>query len=238
MTDRPMLFSAPMIQAILREIENPGTGKTQTRRLPKIKGRPGFFDFGKSDTKGYDWTYRRKDHVWEDLRHEELLKRLPIAVGDSVWVREHWKSVTAYDDLSPSEMGGEESVLYLADGATQDWGWANPNVFFGRRRQAMHMPRWASRLTLEVTEVRVERLQDISTEDAIAEGLPQYRDGAGMDWFGFSDIFDGISGCPIIAFSSLWNSINGSDAWDHNPWVVAYSFKPFLCNIDQMEKAA
>ena len=60
MTDRPLLMSPPMVLACLREIDNPGTGKTHTRRLPHLKGYPDFFDLGPSDTAGYDWHFRRK----------------------------------------------------------------------------------------------------------------------------------------------------------------------------------
>ena len=102
------------------------------------------------------------------------------------------------------------------------------------------MPRWASRITLEVTGVKVERLQDISEEDAIAEGIDpftdfqpkghwrRYRDASGL---GYVD-------CPIASFASLWTEINGPAAWEANPWVAAYTFRPILGNIDQIARAA
>ena len=151
MTDKPILFSAPMVRALLEG------RKTQTRRLVRIKGYEGFFQFGVSDTEGYDWTFRRADHVWEDYPHEKLLGLLPINAGDRLYVREHWKSDLIYDDLSPSQMGGEEPVRYFADASEQTWGWPN-QAAWGRFRQGMHMPRWASRLTLtELGEQLAER---------------------------------------------------------------------------------
>lgn len=82
------------------------------------------------------------------------------------------------------------------------------------------MPRWASRLTLIVTDVRVQRLQDISRGDAMGEGCP------------FQNMADGDD--PREWFRALWNSLHGPDAWDANPWVCALTFTVHRCNIDQM----
>lgn len=99
-------------------------------------------------------------------------------------------------------------------------------------KSPLFMPRWASRLTLEVTDVRVQRVQEISEEDAVAEGLPPYEYGT----------------CPYVPtsgektaathrFRELWDSLNAKRGygWDENPWVVAVTFRPHHCNIDQME---
>nr|WP_018009330.1 hypothetical protein [Sinorhizobium medicae] len=95
------------------------------------------------------------------------------------------------------------------------------------------MPPWASRLTLIVTDVSVERLQDISEADAIAEGIERSKD--------FPDRFMTPAGdyaVPIVAYQRLWESINGPGSWEANPWVAAYTFTVIKQNIDQIEKAA
>jgi len=145
----------------------------------------------------------------------------PYAPGDRLWVRECWRTASAYDDLSPSQMGGEEPIRYEADQAWQTWGWGRPHST-GRHRAARHMPRWASRLTLIVTEVRVQRLQEISRGDAMEEGCP------------FANMADGPN--PRDWYRDIWNSIHGPDAWDANPWVAAISFTVHRCNIDTMKE--
>lgn len=163
--------------------------------------------------------------------------------GDRIWVRETWKTSAAYDDLAPSEMGGEEGVKYLADSGVETWGWAEP--IWGKTRTSIHMPRWASRITLVVNDVRVERLQDISERDAEAEGVSFFlEEDDPMPW---GDMTAKDRACMVRtsygshtkAFNHLWDSLNAKRApWSSNPWVMAISYTPYLCNIDQMENAA
>lgn len=148
--------------------------------------------------------------------------RLPYKVGDRLYVREHWRTADAYDDLAPSQMGGEEPIIYLSDDAMETWGWGN-NFVPGRRRLAMHMPRWATRLTNIVTQVRVQRLQDITDEDAIAEGVDAVTMEAAPRQASMSRRSD---------FAALWNSLHGPDAWDRNDWVAAYTFTVHHGNVD------
>ena len=146
--------------------------------------------------------------------------------GDRLWVRETWAAVhfsidpeTGFaddwhgsHDIPPGDGGGYWSKLYAADSHPTDkedrgFAW----------RPSIHMPRWASRITLEVTGVRVERLQEISESDAQAEGI---------DLGGFRSGFDGIAGREhTIEFHSLWESINGPGSWDANPWVWVVEFR-------------
>ena len=219
MTDRPIIFSAPMVRALL------DGRKTQTRRVlgnsGPGRGRSNIFSaqIGWSDSYVLDpgnANWRERD--------------TPDAPGDRLWVRECWRTASAYDDLSPSQMGGEEPIRYEADQTWQTWGWGRPHST-GRHRAARHMPRWASRLTLLVTDVRVQRLQEISEDDARAEGvLP--------DGFEGYRGHEGTIGYPtaIWAFRHIWNSIHGPDAWDANPWVAAISFTAHRCNIYSMEE--
>lgn len=145
MTDKGIIFSAPMVRALLA-----GT-KTQTRRLLTLRGHRQFSEFGPSDTPGYDWHFRRGDGCWCDHTGENL--PLPYAPGDRLYVRE-------------SIFGGHPgcaNVVYRADQIHRmvalTW---TPSI---------HMPRRVSRLWLAVDEVRVQRLQDISAVDCIDEGI-------------------------------------------------------------------
>lgn len=88
-------------------------------------------------------------------------------------------------------------------------------------RPSIYMPRWASRITLEVTGVRVERLNDINQEDAIAEGVEAHDDD-GVTYYG--PLGRGVCD-PIVAYRSLWDSINGPGSWAANPWVWVVEFK-------------
>jgi hypothetical protein len=97
----------------------------------------------------------------------------------------------------------------------------------GRGRPSIHMPRWASRLTLDVSAVRVQRLQEISSADAIAEGIPAPAN---------SSTIDCETPDPRDAFRSLWESIHGKGAWEANPWIAAVSFSVHQINVDQLLK--
>lgn len=224
MTDRPILFSAPMVRALLSGI------KTQTRRtLP-----PHIVRYGEFDGPGlYHPTVIRKGEeapgpetygIW--ARDGAWASKLPIRPCDRLWVREAWRAGKGYDAYPPREMS-HWPVHYEADGkpeADDDMG------MNGRMRASMHMPRWASRLTLTVTDLRVQRLQEISEADAISEGVSPLA--SGRYHCGFDE--DGEITCksPITAYAWLWNRINGDDAWGTNPWVVAYSFTVDRRNID------
>lgn len=234
MADRPIHFSAPMVRALL------DGRKTQTRMV--LTPRPGAqarwlsAELLHSSPSCYLATVdgqlgaqmqhplagSMRNGIANDAMSPLTWIRLPYAPGDRLWVREAWRTTPAYDDLSPAEMGGEEPVKYEADGSEQMWGW--PDRFIpGRFRHASFMPRWASRLTLTVTDVRVQRLQEITLGDICAEGLAQ-------SIYDFRPVQRGFD-----AFAALWNSLHGPGAWDANPWVCALTFSVHRCNIDQME---
>ena len=256
MSDLPIPFTAAMVQSILREIENPGTGKTQTRRGLVLRGYPKFTSFGRSDTRGYDWHLRDWEMRWHDLEHSRLLSLLPYKVGDRLYVREAWRVSERWDSTRPRDLKPRSMTVFFEAGgsicnqeARDDWrpsSWPEqgfaPN-WGGKLRPPMFMPKWASRITLTVTDVRVERLRSITEEDAKAEGVEeQYCEGFGADFegfWGFKDYGSSIgSEVPFNharpSFKSLWDSINGSRGldWNSNPWVIAYTFKPELGHID------
>ncbi|CDX26921.1 conserved hypothetical protein [Mesorhizobium plurifarium] len=222
MTDRPILFSGPMVRAML------ASTKTQTRRV--LNPQPEHLQV--YDWKGkrlHDSEYRHwcwKGHVgadnWDDIT-KQLAPFLPFAAGDRLYVREEFSGDWQFTGLPPSEWGKDSPIWYWADGNPTDGDWTKP-------KPGMHMPRWASRLTLTVTDVRVQRLQDINEVDAWAEGVQDCGE------------IDGgrqISGYGKALYASLWNSLNadragGAYAWKANPWVVAVSFSVIHQNIDQV----
>jgi len=197
MTERPIIFSAPMVRAIL------DGRKTQTRRVLKPQPVQAAGPFS--------------DVLIGGDRH-------PYRVGDTLWVREAFALGHYYDD--EDKPIGDLRPFYAA---TMDVGrWYDPDADQWRDRPrwrpSIHMPRWASRITLRVTDVRVERLQDISEQDAIAEGvLVGQLPGCFHSGIGRLDV-EWRSTAPH-AFEHLWESINGPGTWDANPWVAAISFE-------------
>lgn len=185
MTERPIIFSAPMVRAILEG------RKTMTRRI--LKPQPNMLNGGKPLNNG-----RGSYSV------EAGWKRYPYAVGDRLWVREAFSySWVVSDDPDRRHL---MPVWYWADGNPDSGSWSKP-------KPSIHMPRWASRITLEITDVRAQRLQEISEDDANAEGCIHHHDPAG----------DGQN--VIEQFSYLWTSIHGPGSWDANPWVAAITFR-------------
>jgi hypothetical protein len=205
MTDRPILFSAETVLEILKG------RKTQTRRaikpVPTINGVGAIFDEGD----------RQEDFVEPYWVFPETCKY--GKPGDLLWVRETWGAVWPADEPVPLRQCEIEYRADLPPGCTDRPGeWpadesTGPEV--PKWRPSIHMPRWASRITLRITDIRVERLQDITENDAKAEGCDPvvHPDGA-VD-----------CGTRKTTFAKLWNSINGPGAWEANPWVWAISFE-------------
>ncbi|MFG1304215.1 hypothetical protein V5F34_08750 [Xanthobacter autotrophicus] len=222
MPDLPILFSPPMIRSLVREIEQPGTGKTQTRRtngVPTIERTPSGGWLVSNRAGGiFTWS----DSCVSDIAAEMLRYQR----GDRLYVREHWRASYSEDDHAPRDIPAGSVVEYLAT----DEGELN-----GKDRRGMHMPRWASRLTLYITDVRVERLQDISEEDARAEGAYVAKASRRV-----ADNYETMAITGIwfptarAWYADLWGRINGRGAWDANPWVAAYTFVPRAGNIDSL----
>jgi hypothetical protein len=195
--ERPMLFSSPMVQAVV------SGNKTQTRRVVKLpkKARWGtdydgqvVFDDGS--------TFGCEMAVDEMSCHYGR-------IGDRIWVRETFSAVV---NIGTDKNGDTAKDLfsynYKADLTAPIGGyWKSP----------IHMPRAASRILLEIIDVRVERLHDISKQDAIAEGI---KTQTGM-YCGVSLAYYS----PIDAYKDIWESINGAGSWSKNPWVYVIDFK-------------
>lgn len=203
MSEKPILFSGQMVRAIL------DGRKTMTRRVAKIIGIMGnklpVTAEGERLIELEPGEFNRGVFHYESLSALSGPYRLPAAVGDMLWVREALQS------------GGDASVVYQADGAVHpdaEWVWKRLTL------PSTHCPRGLSRITLKVTGVKVERLQDISSVDAELEGV-----NCDMSPRTFID-----------HFRNLWNSINGPGSWDANPWVSAISFERVtaVCNAVAM----
>ena len=188
MTEHPILFSSPMVHAIL------AGNKTQTRRVVKLPHNTPLGRWEPTTVGGPNGGKTHKGEtvlecaaIWHTRTGDCVCAR--YEVGDRLWVRETFRYI-----------GGSDAA-YAADGDRDDWKWT-PSIF---------MPRWASRITLEVTGVRVERLQSISEADAIAEGIERPNNPV---W------------CAVDEYQHLWDQINAKRApWASNPWVWVIEFK-------------
>jgi hypothetical protein len=184
--ERPILMSAPMVRAIL------DGRKTQTRRIvkPQLIAQKGSLVTKAAEIwQLFGWACPYGSH------------------GDRIWVKETWRVASVCDNVPIEHIRGEKAyagIRYIAD---------NPTDLSGKTRPSIFMPRWASRITLEITEVRVQRLQDICKNDVIAEGTP------GFELEKTSE--DEARAC----YRELWKSINGKGSWEKNPWVWVLTFK-------------
>lgn len=256
MADKPILFSAPMVRALLA-----GT-KTQTRRT--LKAQPtaardlSVTNMFNAPAAG---VLYENDWIWPVSPGHKIVSNRPaapddfikrhvrIAVGDRLWVREaflpdpsadadewdnwtcsyvEWSGTGCKASQVPAGLRSAHNVIFKAD---PKWDEHKLRFTIGR-----FMPRWASRITLTVTDVRVQRLQDISEDDAIAEGIGKTPHGNGDQWLQYPE-GSSASGwaTPVDSYRSLWDQINGAGAWALNPWVAAYTFTVALGNIDSLQ---
>ncbi|TXH46076.1 MAG: hypothetical protein E6Q97_30340 [Desulfurellales bacterium] len=201
MKETPILFSGPMVRAILEG------RKTQTRRVIKPQPVPFGVSSYKGSRQGWKWKPDSLNRRWndddKDPYNTDPIGRADLALscecpygqpGDRLWVRETWGPCAGGVCYRASE-----EITVCPDG--------------GKWKPSIFMPRWASRITLEITDVRVERIKSISADDAEKEGCG----------FGVND----ETGGPVARFKTLWDSINSKRGfgWDANPWVWAISFK-------------
>lgn len=201
MREVPILFSAQNVRGILADI------KTQTRRA--LNPQPFLVN-------GVWWALQRgEEYHFDDLVNDRA-GRSPIrwAPDDRLWCRETW---------APGDAEGE--VYYRAT-AWEDTGYTDEEIAQIRWKPSIHMPRALSRITLEVEAVRIERLQDISEADAIAEGAFKGKATGRV----FNNVTEMRPGGPVWRnardwYADLWNTINGPSAWDASPWVSVTTFR-------------
>lgn len=199
MRARPILFSGPMVRALLEG------RKSQTRRVvkPQPNNVAGPYH---PESRGITWVWMARDD-FPGYTYATQDFRCPYGKpGGLLWVRETFGCL-CHNSMQP--MTGCE-LLYRATDDHEDplSGW----------RPSIHMPRWASRLTLRLTDVRVERVQDISEEDALAEGCRSQVKHSAL-------------------FADLWESINAKRgySWESNPWVWALLFEVIQKNVDEVK---
>jgi hypothetical protein len=221
MTERPIIFRAPMVRAIL------AGQKTQTRRLlnpqpiESIMDAEHWREFNEvvgvgilppeaGGERQIGWTWRGTRYMpWP----RSIRNMSPYGTrGERLWVRETWATDSALDTVKPSHLDSRETIEYQADGELRR---SRPVGIFdrGKTRVSIFMPMWASRITLEIVDVRAERLQDISEEDARAEGVT------------VPDVPNPGAHIARNAYARIWEEINGAASWDANPFVWCISFR-------------
>lgn len=218
-----ILFSAPMVRALVAR------RKSQTRRCvspqPRADHAELFAWFGSKAPEGGKGgpcgLWARNDGT------ARYVQSCPYgAPGDRLWVREAWRGPLDLDDSKPRDIEPGSNIRYEADGIARTYRdafefydrKADVGHAFGKLRPGIFLPRWASRLTLHVLDVRVERLQEISPLDAVQEGI--FRDVPGS--------MDGVHPHAVATYETLWGSINGKRmgcSWADNPWVWVLTFR-------------
>jgi len=209
MRERPILFAGDMVREIL------AGGKTQTRRVvmpqPDFAAQPRW-TFGPGHS-GEGWYCSETEYPDEGSVYYECPYGIP---GDRLWVRETWATHNILDGKPPREASEDAPVWYKAGGQVKN---SRPYIRTtrGSWRPSIHMPRWMSRITLEVTSVHVERIRDIGREpaDALAEGIQLRGDSTAAPFNAVSD------------FAALWDRINERRGfgWKVNPWVWVVKFR-------------
>ena len=206
MKEHPIIFNSRAVRAILNG------RKTQMRRvIDRISGFGKITQFDNVHTSEYDWTFRNKRMLWNDIKTERLLEGCSCGKpGDRLWVQEDW---------SVSDGTLAQYFIYKVDGRS------HPDIvdFAGHRskgkwRSSIYMPRRTSRITLEITDIRVERVQDISASDCIKEGYPT-KDELFVEYgkYRFAKRW----------FIDSWDSFYAKRGygWQSNPWVWVVSFE-------------
>jgi len=210
--ERPILFSAPMVRALL------DGSKTQTRRALKVRCQ----EIGERDD-GSRWPWSEHPDNAGDHWHA-----CPYGQpGDRLWVRETFSDIYG---AGGDEVRRKQEVMYRANGET------DPYVIGGRWTPSIHMPRWASRILLEIVSVRVERLQEISADDCRAEGVESHEVRQFM-LYGASPAERAAiyRDAAVGPYRGLWERINGGGSWDVNPWVWVVEFKRVAATTSQGE---
>ena len=245
--EKPILFSGEMVQAIL------DGRKTQTRRVMKPQlhtGKLGDVYIYPKDNAASEWSSNPQMFACD----------CPYGVpGDRLWVREAFQRVEAFYGLGILYRS-DESILAIDFDAPNEWERTNERLHEPRLElhdiacegmpwcPSIHMPRWASRITLEITNVRVERLNEISAEDVVAEGIdlsPIWENSTGVTYEEVAKVWtqnvprnDGesidqsYSAHFIACFKRMWDKINGKkNPWASNPWVWVIEFKKLEADI-------
>jgi len=202
-TTKGIIFSAPMVRALL------DGRKTQTRRLCAWPNNP--------NSPALSYIVAGDEPGWFGDEEGEVQFKAGYVSGDRLYVRENWQALS-FGDYTPTKYRPAE-IRYAASDPLATLSVENRGYPY---RPCIHMRRCDSRLWLAVTDVRVQKLKDISAADAVAEGI----DASAASHFG----------SPIKAYAALWDSLHGADGttWADNPWIVALSFAVHHGNVDAL----
>lgn len=226
MRELPILFTAPMM---LANLAGRKTVTRRTRNLERFTER-GEFVAMERDKKGV-WFAVFRDSIPDDP--SPIYVRSPYGgPGDRLWAKETWRPQISHSCHEDACDCADVTVTYAADGKKRDFAdlsipdeWSMPKAAQTGNVSPLLMPRWASRFTVEVSGVRVERLQAITAMDAIAEGIERTPNGL---WRGYQPDrgpqHKSYMG-PTGSFESLWTSINGDESWAANPWVWVVEYR-------------
>jgi len=211
MKERPILFSAPMVRALLNR------SKTQTRRVVKLRNGQYLPPSESADRPG-----------WQQLLHS-----CPYGIpGDRLWVKETWGMELLWGTSGEGSISRGYEIRYRAGGEcgfTYEGPDSEIDPFLryydtqkGNWRPSIYMPHWASRILLEIVHIRVERLQNLSETDALAEGVdPELCDHARRS----CEEIGCYGNTAKAAYHGLWDQIHGQDSWATNPWVWVVQFR-------------
>lgn len=220
MRERPILFNADMVRAVL------DGRKTQTRRIIQSPAKNiqasghQVIEYREPGDKWYGehvFSMRNQSGTWCDYTKEQFLAKCPFgAVGDRLWVRETFRVHSRATDVATLVYKASEQQSWTQQTHRVPIEKCNKPAVVDTWTPSIHMPRWASRITLEITCVRVERLNSMTEKDALAEGC-----------LGGHDSIPGYqySATPHEHFHHVWQSIYGADSWQANPWVWVIEFK-------------
>lgn len=225
MVERPIIFSAPMVRAIL------DGRKTQTRRIIKLPHNNPLGVWEATTVGGHGCytkdgkPYPERAAIWHTRTGTIIVP--PFAVGDRFWVREACRAEELPTGIDGVRYAADDAWRVIENTPEASDDWVTLFHYRGRGRgrigdtvPPIHMPRWASRITLEVTAVNVQRLQEISEEDAQSEGArPAFTRTSIPDY--------PVTSTPSYrwGFEELWASIHGPGSWEENSWVAAISFR-------------
>lgn len=189
---KPIIFNGEMVRAILNG------SKTQTRRV--ISPQP----IGFNEPEG--WPIKRID----DNGTSHFILPPYGNAGQSLYVRESWRTIKEYDNVKPSEIPKDAPIFYEAN---HEWQKSDEDLFshleHGKLRPSIFLPKWASRIFPKITNLKIERVADISWQDALSEGVEKL--GANEDGNAYRNYHGGIIHwlSPVLSFETLWDSING-----------------------------
>lgn len=215
MKERPILFSAPMVRAIL------DGRKTQTRRIINHQPPHGCLEIKEQpDTDPYiGCVVSGSSGIWEDVHSMDYRVRCPYGKpGDRLWVKETWFTAENLDGTKPTELQDDVRINYAADLRGEE-------VILGRLRPSLFMRRWMSRITLEIVSVSVARVQSISEGDAKAEGADREFEASAADFLLNEKWDHEKASTHKLGYKHLWESINGAGSWAANPWVWVVEFR-------------